>query len=291
MSEVSAIGRGDTDFELQGWSKFFDELGQFLLSSSTHFHYSNEDYAHYVLERMEVCIVSLNGVKVSLEEGIPAGDDTRRQYLTEVNELLRICRNLSVNWEQKLELGRQVTSNSPPIERRAGRGRPKFVITREQLLYLLSMSFSWSNIAKMLGVSRMTIHRRRIEYSLTGDPRNVPTDGQLQAVVRQIKDGQPNMGEVMVMGCIRSMGYSVTRDRLRDVIRHIDPLHTALRWRGGLTARRPYSVPGPNSLWHIGKFIAFCYNIQNYLSRKSTSSLSCELINVAVMPGLHVSIT
>ena len=49
------------------------------------------------------------------------------------------------------------------------------------------------------------------------------------------------------------MGYKVTRERLRQTIRSIDPLHTALRWRGGLTARRPYCVPGPNSLWHIGK--------------------------------------
>ena len=41
------------------------------------------------------------------------------------------------------------------------------------------------------------------------------------------------------------MGYS---DRLRQAIRLTDPLHTALRWRGGLTSRRPYSA-----LWHIGR--------------------------------------
>jgi len=57
----------------------------------------------------------------------------------------------------------------------------------------------------------------------------------------------------MIMGQIRSMGYKVTRDRLRQEIRNADPLFTALRWRGGLTCRSPYSVAGPNSLWHIGK--------------------------------------
>ena len=104
----------------------------------------------------------------------------------------------------------------------------------------------------MLGVSRMTIHRRRVEYGTAQDPRSIPTDAQLRTIVREIKHGQPELGEVMVMGRVRSMGYNVSRDRLRRAIRLLDPLHTALRWRGGLTSRRPYSVPGPNSLWHIG---------------------------------------
>ena len=45
----------------------------------------------------------------------------------------------------------------------------------------------------------------------------------------------------------------VSRDRVRSVIRRIDPLNIALRWRQNTTYRRPYSVPGPNSLWHLGK--------------------------------------
>jgi hypothetical protein len=53
------------------------------------------------------------------------------------------------------------------------------------------------------------------------------------------------------MGRIRAMGYKVTRERLRQAIRQIDPMYTALRWRGGLITRRPYAVAGPNSLWHI----------------------------------------
>ena len=32
----------------------------------------------------------------------------------------------------------------------------------------------------------------------------------------------------------------------------MDPINTALRWQGTVTA---YSVPGPNSLWHIGEYI------------------------------------
>ena len=63
------------------------------------------------------------------------------------------------------------------------------------------------------------------------------------------------MGEVMVLGRLQLMGFIIRRERLRQTIRQVDPLHTALRWRGELTSRRPYSVPGPNSLWHMGKYI------------------------------------
>ena len=54
-------------------------------------------------------------------------------------------------------------------------------------------------------------------------------------------------------GRLRSLGYQVTRDRVRQAIRATDPLSVALRILPAVTSRRPYSVPGPNSLWHIGE--------------------------------------
>ena len=105
-----------------------------------------------------------------------------------------------------------------------------------------------------VGLSRMTVYRRRVEYDLVRDPRIVPSDTQLRAILKEIKAGQSELGETMIMGRIRGMSYRVPRHRLREAIRSTDPLHTALRWRGGLTARRPYCVPGPNSLWHIGMY-------------------------------------
>ena len=61
------------------------------------------------------------------------------------------------------------------------------------------------------------------------------------------------------------MGYKVSREQLRQEIRFSDPLHCALRWRGGLTSRYPYSVPGPNSLWHIGKIFYKCVCCINFV--------------------------
>ena len=99
----------------------------------------------------------------------------------------------------------------------------------------------------------MTIYRRRVELGLLNSNTQASISGeQLCNVVRELHTSQPNLGEVMVWGMLHSMGYSVIHSRLWRAIRDTDPLHTALWWRGTLSVRHPYSVPGPNSLWHIG---------------------------------------
>ena len=61
----------------------------------------------------------------------------------------------------------------------------------------------------------MTICRRRVEYGLLQDPMIVPTAAQLRTAVRSIQANQPELGEVMIMGRIRAMGYKVSREQLR----------------------------------------------------------------------------
>ena len=46
------------------------------------------------------------------------------------------------------------------------------------------------------------------------------------------------------------MGINVQRERIRTSISRVDPISCRLRW-ATVVFRRGYSVPGPNSLWHI----------------------------------------
>ena len=62
----------------------------------------------------------------------------------------------------------------------------------------------------------------------------------------------PEIGERMTLGALRSRGIFVQRHRVRVVLRKVDPISSALRWRSK-TKRRVYSVAGPNSLWHFGE--------------------------------------
>ena len=116
--------------------------------------------------------------------------------------------------------------------------------------------FSWSSIASLLGVSRMTVYRRRQEYGMVVEPSRSLNSEQLQTVLRELRLSNPCLGEKMIIGRLRSMGYQISRSRVRECVRNADPINTALRWQGNLAARRPYTVPGPNSLWHIGMYLA-----------------------------------
>lgn len=60
----------------------------------------------------------------------------------------------------------------------------------------------------------------------------------------------PNIGQRRLAGALRARGIRIQRWRVRDCLRRVDPLGTTLRWNGTIY-RRKYSVPTPNSLWHI----------------------------------------
>ena len=74
----------------------------------------------------------------------------------------------------------------------------------------------------------------------------------MTGIIWQQRCESPYYGESMLMGHLRSMGIFVTRNRVRSTSQRVDPLNASIRWVAGITTRRPYSVPGPNSLWHVG---------------------------------------
>ena len=96
--------------------------------------------------------------------------------------------------------------------------------------------------------------RRRIEYGLIPDPLSEISDEDLLSTIGVIRLSLPYSGVSMIWGSLRSRGVKVSRERVRTALQSVDPLSRALRWPAGLTRRQPYSVAGPNSLWHIGKY-------------------------------------
>ena len=196
-----------------------------------------------------MCVQSLATIKQALESF-----STELEIVVhQLNELIECCRRIAHEWECYIE---RLESNGHhnfevSAEYTGQRGRPCFGVKREQLIYLASLGFSWTSIASLLGVSRMTVYRRRVEYDLLADPVNTLNDNELKDLLRRIRREYPNIGQTMIMGLIRAQGYHVSRARVRDATQQIDPLGTALHWHM-ITCRRQYRVPSPNSLWHIG---------------------------------------
>ena len=76
------------------------------------------------------------------------------------------------------------------------------------------------------------------------------SDEDLDRVILVIKECHPNDGERMMSGHLLQQGIFIQRWRLRASIHRVDPVNTALR-RSRTVRRRVYSVPGPNSVWHM----------------------------------------
>ena len=131
-------------------------------------------------------------------------------------------------------------------------GRPKFVITREQLIYMLEYDISVPNIAHALGVSQSTVKRRLKEYgiSIRNDQDAELTDLELDELVRGVQEQFPNAGYRRIHSVLRSRSIRVTQARVRDSLHRTDPEGVAIRWLS-IIPGRVYSVRGPPSLWHI----------------------------------------
>ena len=104
-----------------------------------------------------------------------------------ISEVISLLQNLTLK-------NRTAFPNILEQTRTSSVGRPKFVITREQLIYKLEYDISMPHIAHALGVSENTIKRRLREYgiSIRSEQDAVLTDLALDQLVRRVQDEFPN---------------------------------------------------------------------------------------------------
>jgi len=132
----------------------------------------------------------------------------------------------------------------------SGRGRPKICVNLELVELLHSAGFKLQEIAKSLMISRVTLWRRLCEEGVILTSYSGMSDDELDGIVKDIKRIHPFSGFSLLFGTIKSRGINIQCHRLRDSIRRVDPIRTNVRLNQ-VVQRRTYTVPGPNSLWHI----------------------------------------
>jgi hypothetical protein len=130
-------------------------------------------------------------------------------------------------------------------------GRPRFVITREQLETLIEANFTGPQIAHMLGVSLSTVRRRMDLYNLSIRATYAAiSDQELDARVLEISRMFPMCGSKQMAGHLLARGLRVQQSRIRVAQRRVDPDGVVMR-RLTVTQRRRYNVAAPLSLYHI----------------------------------------
>ena len=132
-----------------------------------------------------------------------------------------------------------------------GRGRPRLVVTREQLESLIETKFTAPQIAHMLGISVSTVRRRMDLYNLSiGATYADVSNEELDLLIHEISRLFPMCGSKQMSGHLLSRGFRVQQARIREAQRRVDPQGVAMR-QLTVTRRRQYSVSAPLSLYHI----------------------------------------
>ena len=133
---------------------------------------------------------------------------------------------------------------------RGERGRPRFIISREQLMFFLDLGFK---SGEMLGVSESIIKRRIREYEISVRQRysNI-ADEALDSVVEGLMRELPNCGYKRMTGLLLNAGHQIQQNLIGECMRRVNPEGVLLRALELRTVqRRRYQVCGPLALWHI----------------------------------------
>lgn len=129
-------------------------------------------------------------------------------------------------------------------------GRPPVDISKDDIIVLRELNYTWTKISRMLDVSRKTLYRRLEEFNIPHSDYASLSSNELDEIIKGIKVNFPNDGEVMLQAHMSRLGFKVQRAALRAAIHRVDHENTVAR-RSHTIRRRIYSVPHPNAVWHI----------------------------------------
>ncbi|KAK6188640.1 hypothetical protein SNE40_004780 [Patella caerulea] len=132
-------------------------------------------------------------------------------------------------------------------------GRPKIILPKEQLEFLVSCQFKAADIAHFYGISQRTVFRRLADHDIRiSDQYSNITDEELDNKVKEILELYPDIGYRSVRSHLFIKGERVQESRVRQSMRNVDLEGCLLRrLRLHPVRRRQYNVPSANSLWHI----------------------------------------
>ena len=119
-----------------------------------------------------------------------------------------------------------------------------------QVELLQQLGFSSNRVSEFLLISRTTLWRRLRENGLNFKNFSCVSDSHLDYITGQLAKQFPNYGSIMMKGQLESMNLHIPRRRVRASLCRVSPLMSEVR-RLCVVSRRKYSVPSPNSLWHI----------------------------------------
>ena len=202
------------------------------LLNSANFDSDHHDYVFYRIDSLYNAVVRFHGI-TCIDDNIINYIRQARDYLSDHNP------DSSNHIAEKLFTG--------------VRGKPKYIVPREQLEFLIERRFRVSEISTLLGVSTRTVERRMVEYGLSiRQNYSEITNDDLDNVIRSIIVDFPNVGYKRMTGFLLTRDLRLQQSRIRSAMQRVNPEGCLLRSLELNTLhRRSYQVYGPLALWHI----------------------------------------
>ncbi len=125
----------------------------------------------------------------------------------------------------------QATSNVTSLIASNGKGRPRYDLPMDQLVYFVEHGFTCSRISEMLGISQRTIRRRMSEYGISiWQMYSSVTDPELKELITEAHESFPNAGYRFIHGWLMQKGFRVQEHRVRQLMREVDPVGVTNRF-------------------------------------------------------------
>ena len=147
---------------LTGWTLYFDQVIQLLQESQKQYGIANQNLTQHFIERLEHGVQTCRDLRILVEQ-----TEIFRSYSDSLSELLGYLRLILKEWKdyqdlQDSSIDSYANAYRVSLNPTESRGRPRFDITKEQLEYLFSLSFTTCEVAALLGISKTTLYRFNI---------------------------------------------------------------------------------------------------------------------------------
>lgn len=126
------------------------------------------------------------------------------------------------------------------------------------VLHMRSLGMPWSKIGNIHGISRNTMYKYRKQHEIS-EPNPKISEDDLFNFIQDSVSHNPNAGVSLMHGSVVAAGYRVSRQKVLQTLRSVDPEGVASRRKKAIRRRR-FTQPYANGLWSVDsnhKLIAY----------------------------------
>lgn len=203
---------------------------------------------------LEVAFDRISAAQWQVQEWLLSDVEPDNTASRNLSDLLGCLGNIKdvvcTRWNEIAPTGVGTLLDSGTVENTHSPGRPPYSIDIDTVSFLLYLGFSKTTIAKMCMMSRTTLWRKLVQAGYSDEKYTNVSDEELDGIIAEINRQNPHNGAVIVSGHLRSRGIVVQRQRIRESLKRIDPVNSALRWNM-VARRRSYNVRAAQSLYHM----------------------------------------